>query len=380
MDLTEYLQNVLKDEQYIEWVNDGLSDRLLPGKSNIDERLLDEIIFKLNSRKERDCFWESILDFLSPESFNSVFEYLVDEDIAVCKMGHMDLEDDKLEILSGYVEEALFTLAKRIYKGKQYSVDEFCDLLKKHDTGVILDQLLLVIPNNDEKKKALYYFYSQKEEYGSKIIELINVEKLIVTENIDEIQKAFESKNYLFYLAISKNLFTPSDILEELSKIKGMKFASEIRTNSQNTKRIKDNFISINEYKIKVLSIGSYDEKGIFTDAQWEPFMGNMGRSCDGVRIQVKSNYQEISNELSKYSDISEEDLSIKESNLVQLFIRSKEEEFWYALSKCKFGSDSGIIHLEFLKKEKCIAKLKVEPHNNLVLLKLLGNIQRRIQ
>ena len=239
MNLLEYLKCVLLDNQYLKWIaDDSYYDKVLPEVLFVDELLLHEIISKFHQSDERNALWEAILSYLSPESISqSVFEYLMKNKIGIIALGHKDLDDKKLDTLANHVEEALFTLAKRFYKRDSYSCTDFCSFLKKHDHDMLLEQLLFETPNDPKKELILYYFYYRRDQ--SRITRLIKAKKLRITESTEEIENAYKLKDYLLNLAISSNLFTPDEILEELAKISEMKYASKIRSNIKETLKFK---------------------------------------------------------------------------------------------------------------------------------------------
>ena len=57
------------------------------------------------------------------------------------------------------------------------------------------------------------------------------------TENIDFIKKYFQLNNYIYDIAISQNVNTPIDIINELCSIKEMKYSKVIRANAVKTKK-----------------------------------------------------------------------------------------------------------------------------------------------
>jgi hypothetical protein len=251
MTISEYLKIVITDEKYIEWINDSFDEKIIHDMSFCDEELLLDVITKFHNTEIRDDFWNTILDYLSPKSLTQpVFDYLIKYEIGIVALAHMDLDDSKLKILSKYAEEALFTLAKPYYTNDNYSVDDFINLINNYNNDMLFEQLIFEKPSDSRKENALIYFYYNKEQHIEKINKIIMANKLKIENNLDEIEKAYKLEDFYFNLAISDNLFTPYCILEEMSEITGIKFASKIRMNSRKTIKIKAILEDVSDSKI----------------------------------------------------------------------------------------------------------------------------------
>lgn len=233
INLIEYLTQVLNDDQWVYeetgaiMINDGLS---------LDNKLLLDIISKLHERKERDYFWENLLHYL-PQQYLSqnVFDYLLENKIGLITLAHMDLDDKQLKKLVTYAEEALFTLAKRYYSKKEYSPANFAIFLYEYNNDVLLDQLRSLQPDDSIKEQILYYFYSKNEKQRSKINKLIESKCLEITNDSFAIERAYKCAESIYNVALSRNIFTPIDILDSLKNISGIENASIIRRNSRDT-------------------------------------------------------------------------------------------------------------------------------------------------
>ncbi|MDR2527433.1 MAG: hypothetical protein LBD04_00225 [Synergistaceae bacterium] len=237
MNLTEYLMWVLNDDQ---WITEDACDLAADDDSYVDEQLLLDIMSKLHERKERDRFWENLLDYLPPKSISqNVFDYLLKNKIGLTSLAHMNLDDNKLKKLTIYADEALYTLAQRYYGKKEYSVADFAGFLCKYNDDALVEQLGFIKPDNPEKEHILFYFYSKDEKHQSEINKLIESKYLEITDDYSKIQTAWKSNEPIYNLALSKNIFTSVDILEALTNISGVKNASCIRRNSRETLSLK---------------------------------------------------------------------------------------------------------------------------------------------
>jgi hypothetical protein len=237
MNLTEYLMRLLNDDR---WITEDVRDLSADDDSYVDEQLLLDIMSKLHEQKERDRFWENLLDYLPPKSISqNVFDYLLKNKIGLILLAHMNLDDNKLKKLLIYADEALYTLAKRYYGKKEYSAADFADFLCKYNDDALVEQLGFIKPDNPEKEHILFYFYSQDEKHQSEINKLIESKYLEITDDYLKIQTAWGNNEPLYNLALSKNIFTSVDILEALTNISGVKNASCIRRNSRETLSLK---------------------------------------------------------------------------------------------------------------------------------------------
>lgn len=121
----------------------------------------------------------------------------------------------------------------------------FADLLVKVGREEIFYQLIKFCnPSSWEKLSALLYYFS-KQSNSSEFEDVVNKQifALELQWSNDEkmLRNAYKDKVAQYNLALSKNMFTPNDILEELSHLKGMNNCKMIRVNSLQTLRIKKN-------------------------------------------------------------------------------------------------------------------------------------------
>lgn len=248
MNLTEYLKQIVNDDQWDYEKDCDLSARGIT-PDIVDEKLLLKVASKLHKQKERESFWEDLLDYLPEKSLTqNVFGYLLENKIALVSLAHRRFDDERLKKLIPYAEEALFTLAKRYYGQSEYypsdfdgeirySAEDFAGFLCEYYYDALLEQLSSLKPDDPEKEMILFYFYSKKHRP--------DVEKLIeskcpeATNDPATIQSAYESNAPLRFLALSRNLFVTTDMLESLGNVSDMENASCIRSNARKTLSIK---------------------------------------------------------------------------------------------------------------------------------------------
>ena len=100
----------------------------------------------------------------------------------------------------------------------------------------------------------IYYlsvYCSDKEQIREETLFYV----LSYTDDITFIRECYKTNKYKLLLAISKNYFTPNNILEELLHIKDIKMAKAIRLSSAETLKCKN--LTLNGYE-KQVSVKSY--------------------------------------------------------------------------------------------------------------------------
>lgn len=248
MKLAEYLKQIVSDDQ---WVYENNCDLSACGITPdiVDEKLLLKVASKLHKQKERESFWNNLLDYLSEKSLTrNVFDYLLRNKIALVSLAHKRLDDEKLKKLIPYAEEALFTLAKRYYGQSEYypsdfddetkySSEDFAGFLCEYYYDALLEQLSSLKPDDPEKEQILFYFYSKK--HRPDVEKLIELRCLEITNDPVMIQSAYERNDPLRFLALSKNMFVAADMLESLGNVSDIENTSCIRNNARKTLSIK---------------------------------------------------------------------------------------------------------------------------------------------
>ena len=248
MELSEYLKQIVNDDQWVYENDCDLSARGIT-PDIVDEKLLLKVASKLHKQKERESFWEDLLDYLPEKSLTqNVFAYLLGNKIALVSLAHRRSDDERLKKLIPYAEEALFTLAKRYYgqseyypsgfDGKsQYSAEDFAAFLCEYYYDALLEQLNPLKPDDPEKEQILFYFYSKK--HHPDVEKLIELRCLEITNDPVMIQSAYERNDPLRFLALSRNMFATRDMLESLGNVFDIENASYIRSNARKTLSIK---------------------------------------------------------------------------------------------------------------------------------------------
>ena len=241
--ITEYFNRIVEDNHCIEWIyNDDFVTSLTFEKDILTQEIFEKVISAVDVSKDKICFWETILPYLSEKvMYDSCFHYFVANQIGLIILAHMPLDNQKLKILSKYVQEALFTLMKRYYTLDEYSEKIFCEELNRYLDDDLLEQLLLLKPSSEMKEAILLFSYEKSNSSNVvRKVQKIQHSKIVkVSSDIQLLTEAFLSGDDLDYLSLSCNLHTPLNILEQLAHVKNVKNSSYIRKNSLQTMQIK---------------------------------------------------------------------------------------------------------------------------------------------
>lgn len=203
-----------------------------------DIRLLLETVPGMES-----VIWEQILEQIEPDCLSDpLLKYFFEHKIALTTLGHMELPNQWLKRFGQYVEEALFTLGKRLYRNEEYSVADFANLLTEYQSDSLLNILISQTPSHQSKRSVLVRACS---EYGSADTQrscssMLQRERLLLSVDPVALNNAYYGdRDPEVLLALSQNLFTPKDVLEALTQIKSVSKAQIIRQSAQTTLKLQ---------------------------------------------------------------------------------------------------------------------------------------------
>lgn len=214
--------------------------------TDIDSMELLNLKNKFQGTKIENLIWEELLQFINPKLLpNELIDYFIENEIALSILGHLPLDDMFLWKLVGVSGEAILTLGKRYYLNDVYTNENFTFMLEKFkDNYELWNMLLDIIPHNGEKRKILIknlFIYTNFEELKRMIIEE-NIENMLKkTQIVSIIKKKFACNNYRYLRGIAQNPITPISLLENLTEIKDVKYAKQIRdyAKANLTRRVK---------------------------------------------------------------------------------------------------------------------------------------------
>lgn len=212
---------------------------------SLSSQLQNELRTRLSMHKLEETVWDRLLTIMSPnEMSEDVLDYLIQNRISLPTLCHVQLQDKWLMKLIAYDEAPLYMLAKRYYLSDQYSILDFLQFYYRylwHRNDISLH--LLDIYRKNGKRRLLIFLCSKNKNFEHK--ESLRwhqvadqIQGLTNSADITSIYK--EHKNVGIVLAeIATNYFTSDEILLELSSVKGIPYASEIRKNSERTLKMK---------------------------------------------------------------------------------------------------------------------------------------------
>lgn len=207
----------------------------------IQERIMNRLL--ANSLEEE--VWDMLLSVIDPKGLSEkVLNYLIQNNISLLRLCHMQLQDKWLIKLLEYDEAPLYTLSKRFYLSKEYSSIDFLEfynhyLFNKSDLSLYLLELF----EDSDKRSLLLFLCLINEEFKYReYLEWHQVSDRVrcstYSEEIVDIYNAYRN-NGIVLSKIATNYFTPNEILLELLSVKGIKYASQIRRSSEKTLKLK---------------------------------------------------------------------------------------------------------------------------------------------
>ena len=214
-------------------------------KKEILPEVFYQLIIRLDSHPKREEIWNWLFSYLMLEKIpNEMMEYFIKNKIAIMQLCHMELQDKWLKKLAVYDDAPIYTLAKRIFLGNNYSDLDFVDFYQQYldDKGDISIYLLDTFEDAKKRNLLLYLcLQNDKFEYQTKLEWYSIAEQLKNMTNEEQITEMY--KKYqdvaVILLSIAGNLFASDEILLELSTLKGLKGANEIRKRSIKVLRLK---------------------------------------------------------------------------------------------------------------------------------------------
>lgn len=130
--------------------------------------------------------------------------------------------------------EALLTAGQFYYDSSEISPNKFSSFLKEFSNQeVLFISLARYINKKDEKSLIFRDFVSGSEKILRLHEKVLISYKLKTTKDLPLIIEKFNTKVPMFLRSISKNKFTPVEILESLTEISNIKYASTIRFNAR---------------------------------------------------------------------------------------------------------------------------------------------------
>lgn len=195
---------------------------------------------KLNGTDLEEQFWDQSLQYLEYNpGLDELLNYLIDNRIALLTLGHLSLPDQFLWRLVDDVDEAILTLGKRYYQNQKYSIEDFIWFLNKyHNKPWLWDSLLhgelLGYGCSPDAGKStilvkLLFAKTDFDDLKRYVIQTRIAKRLEKTSCQKLLLKYYRTNNPYYWRAIASNPAAPSFLLQELSIVEKVKYASQIR-------------------------------------------------------------------------------------------------------------------------------------------------------
>jgi len=218
--------------------NFGL-DRKIKHQCNIEN---DKIIINFKNRLEGNRFeellWDEILLYYPRKLPDDICLYLIDKKIAITTLGHTRQSDKIMWILGNYVDEAVLTIGKEIYKSDCYTYNDLKKLLKTfYNIHWLWNSLTFEKASNFEKENLFNDSLKKHPDFNDiwakkgKRQKDLELRKLLTqTVSMEIIGEYAEKNNPSFNCMIASNPNTPIDLLTKLISVeKGTENSRQIR-------------------------------------------------------------------------------------------------------------------------------------------------------
>lgn len=242
IDINQIIKDIIRSKNANELFIANESNSIC-GEVN-DSDILYGLVTSFVEYENKEDIWDIILDYVDEGIVDDrIFNYLYDNNISLNALSHLNLDDKFLLKLSDRFDEAFATLAKRYYNESKYSVLDFFILLTKCKFENIFMTLFCNEQGITPKGLIIHEVIRRNELYSKELKEISEriyfAKQLFCTDNIDIILSAASSNDYILLVSISQNIYTPVYVLNELSNMSKIKYASMIRQNSLATLKIK---------------------------------------------------------------------------------------------------------------------------------------------
>ncbi|MDE6591925.1 MAG: hypothetical protein K2K57_02535 [Oscillospiraceae bacterium] len=208
-----------------------------------DTRLIHKLTERLDSEDNKEELWEKLLLHIDMSAFDDrCFNYFYENDLCLCTLVHMVMEDKYLKKLAHVYDEAYIRLAKRYYGNYKYSVSDFAGLLKGCKFESVFENLFTFEKYISPKGIVLHKVIEENPLLSPELKDIsrriYKAKMLMCTDDMHMIEEYFNKNDYIYMAAISRNPFAPKDILNALTQVSNVKYASHIREQSRETLKL----------------------------------------------------------------------------------------------------------------------------------------------
>lgn len=202
-------------------------------KENLDKETLKKMIDCWKENIEYDIYFGQLLDYINIQSFSmDIIEYMIDKNVGIEKVSHMQLNDNIMMKLVSINEDANMLLARKFYTNDNYTEEDFIKFFYDNYSDKVYEYLCILNGKSFYKEEIIDYIAKNKSH--NQLILKIAQERAKARElryevNNDILIRYVDKKNYIYNLQIAENIFASEQILEELKNLKGMKYCKEIK-------------------------------------------------------------------------------------------------------------------------------------------------------
>lgn len=215
-------------------------------KVYINSGLQEELCTRLSGHEYEEEAWNELLAILLPNELSeNVFNYLFRSKISLIMLCHMPLRSELLKQLIRFDDAPLFLLAQRYYTNET-SAEDFTSFYYQylHDRDDVSLYLLDICGRTDKRALLIRLchekatFLDQEKLNWHQVAD--SVREMTNSQEIVELYRKYQNIGIVL-VEISANCSTPSELLSELSVVKGIPHAREIRNNSMHALKSKGN-------------------------------------------------------------------------------------------------------------------------------------------
>jgi len=217
----------------------------------------DDLLLQLHEKTRGHLaeprIWNSVLAVISHPLPDLISNYLIDREMCIFGLGHMEQNEAILKRLVPLIAEALLTFAKRLYTDPNRSLDEFAELIAQYPNHEwLFYSLAHAVPSSPEKQK----FFLNKVREHPRSEYLLNLERDMRevraqseweklerqrilemarhTAEESEIRELLNSRDQEILLCLICNPNTPEEVLLSMTQFRNFTGARELRGRAKN--------------------------------------------------------------------------------------------------------------------------------------------------
>ncbi len=205
----------------------------------IDEIHLNKLIICWKDNINYNIYFEKLIDYIDIESFSSnVIDNMIGENVGIDKISHIPFRNEILSKLACVNEDASMLLFKRLYTNSIYSVKELLKYFRQNYTDNVYEYLCILNSSSLDKEIIIDYIaneYSSLQSIRTMVCKRTKARMLQYEMDNNILNNYISENEYIYDLAIAKNIFASELILRKLMDLKGLKYCKEIKARAKET-------------------------------------------------------------------------------------------------------------------------------------------------